>query len=1396
MKLTCISICYFLSVTYILAQQQKGTVNVDVIPPSPNSSALLEYANIPVNYYTGTPEIDVPLYTLKGRHLELPISLSYHASGIKVDDIPSWVGTGWTLNAGGVITREVLGLPDEDEDGYCGPNLRGERTNDPVTVEYLSEILYENWDSEPDIFYFNFLGRTGRFVINAEGNPIMLPYQSLSIEPAIGPNSSNDYWTITDEKGVKYVFGSTISSKEYTDSQQHLTGHWACVQPELKSFISSWYLDRIEYLGDVISFTYATGSNHTFRINSDLKVNYSEGGAICAVYTCHQDYSDITIRNQKFLHKISSEFGEVELFESSRLDYSNLRKLDRIEVKNINNVMVKNIAFQYGYFSPSCTSADCKRLKLNEVRDITNNSNTLIRGFDYYEDQNLPPRNSYKIDHWGYYNNNPVNDLIPSVSGIYSGAIREPSLDKSKANSLKKIINPAGGYQEIIYELHDFMDTGGLEFAGGLRVSSIKEYPTLGSNPLITNYSYKKEDGTSSGLLAKKPRYHHDFSNSSLTYNLATNNVVSSCSSSGTVIYSHSIVERFDLNGTHVGYGRVVIENKLGGEEIFEYTNFDNYADFYDPDDYFFAIYESPIDPLGPPFALPTNSYFWARGMNTSYEVKNELGSTLKRDMRIYEEYANNSVSPAKGIRTTVNNFIGTVYVDGYGTVTSSLTIPGFFRTGIYSHSSKGIRLDYSEHYQYDQYGNESTYSKVDYTYSDTEPNFVKTETTTHPDGSKDKTEYKYAFDLVAPPGGWLTYALAIQRLNFIHDIASPIESIYSYAPSGGGFKVIGGQLNRYKIISGLNEALPETVYSLELDNPLSSFSGSSIQETSSGIYDFVFDSRYQPQTTIGYDINGNITSVSPNDGLPKQYIWGYNATLPIAQIEGVLGNNSVYSSFEKGFDGWSIGYGTVHNDAVTGSKSVEPLGSSVQSANQLPAGTYLVSMYLKNPNSTSGAVTISGHPSIQPFWPGNNKWQYGQRIVTLSSPAKITLESSLGQDILFDEVRVQPLKTHMTTFTYEPLIGLTETTDSNGKITTYQYDSRNRLHLIRDEDNNIVERYRYNYGNEDNELNATIQINGSNVAGSSQTIKVVGINAYGPTEIKWYDSNGSLLSTSSSFNHTFSGTGSKTVRLVLLNPEYDPKTIYKSKTFYNEWSVGTIFGAGTICSDGNILEPVDGGSQSLETEYYFANVNTGGTTCGVLSGNYSYQWQHNRYGGWSNFGSNSPEVELPTSLRTIGSFKIRVVVSSNCGSKTSSEMTIDVEYCPGGGGPPGGGGTGSGSWSTSLGPTYDEICYSGTPSSAEFQASINGTFSCSGLNYTYGWSIKYGSGSYTPLLGNGSQITITRSMLQSVNPSVYGNYTLRVQVTDNCSTGSSTKTSTATIVVPLDCSSGIGGPE
>jgi hypothetical protein len=96
---------------------QGQTVNYDqalglptVTPPSPDAAAIEKFGNIPVSYSTGVPDISIPIWTIQCETMKWPVSLSYHAAGIHVDELASGAGLGWALNGPGVISRAVQGL--------------------------------------------------------------------------------------------------------------------------------------------------------------------------------------------------------------------------------------------------------------------------------------------------------------------------------------------------------------------------------------------------------------------------------------------------------------------------------------------------------------------------------------------------------------------------------------------------------------------------------------------------------------------------------------------------------------------------------------------------------------------------------------------------------------------------------------------------------------------------------------------------------------------------------------------------------------------------------------------------------------------------------------------------------------------------------------------------------------------------------------------------------------------------------------------------------------------------------------------------------------------------------------------------------------------------------------
>ena len=193
----------------------------DVIPPSANAASLGKYGDIPVSYYTGLPNTSVALYTVQSKDLSLPISLNYHHSGIKVEEEASNVGLGFSMNMGGVITRTILGLDDLREKGIPFHQIPAVPETDTYFKNNVTDPLWgtPGVDTEPDIFYYNVGGLSGKFILASSSafplKGIPLDRSDVSITCKLISSGSNPppaggspqyQWEIITANGIKYTF--------------------------------------------------------------------------------------------------------------------------------------------------------------------------------------------------------------------------------------------------------------------------------------------------------------------------------------------------------------------------------------------------------------------------------------------------------------------------------------------------------------------------------------------------------------------------------------------------------------------------------------------------------------------------------------------------------------------------------------------------------------------------------------------------------------------------------------------------------------------------------------------------------------------------------------------------------------------------------------------------------------------------------------------------------------------------------------------------------------------------------------------------------------------------------------------------------------------------------------
>src|SRR5690606_28032886 len=121
---------------------------------------------VPVNPSTGIPQISVPLYVIESSQLSYPISLSYHASGIKVEDVAGPVGTGWSLNAGGMINRIMRDRPDEQENGFFSFASDIPNETDALSIYTKNDLAKRVTDMIPDLFYYSTGTMAGKMIFD------------------------------------------------------------------------------------------------------------------------------------------------------------------------------------------------------------------------------------------------------------------------------------------------------------------------------------------------------------------------------------------------------------------------------------------------------------------------------------------------------------------------------------------------------------------------------------------------------------------------------------------------------------------------------------------------------------------------------------------------------------------------------------------------------------------------------------------------------------------------------------------------------------------------------------------------------------------------------------------------------------------------------------------------------------------------------------------------------------------------------------------------------------------------------------------------------------------------------------------------------------------------------
>ncbi len=461
MKMKFLTLICILIANFLAAQTEQLELP-KLIPPSPNAFELGKYGKIPIGMFTGAINYEIPICTFKANKLTLPISLHYNSNGIKVDQISSNVGLGWSLNAGGVVTRIVRDQDDQDNQTFFPKEdiISGFHTN-PIAMQYFHDAA-EGSDSESDMYMFNFDGYSGQFVFDHNQKIVIIPYQKLKIEP--NADNEDGGFTIVAPNGNKYIFNDT----EKTMPTLHGSSH-----PIPAIVVSAWYLSEIIHpTGDTIKLTYEN-ENYSYDIGISESINTipvsggCSGGTWVTATNSFVPVTQVRHHNHIIGKKLSviksnrPEFGEIDFtYEQTDPEINGHSFVKEITVySSDNNREIEKYSLSY-------LMSENKRSFLKSIIQLDTSSKYI---FDYEAPEDLPkrfvqsmgggePQFNYRQDHWGYFNNKANTTLVPKPdnSDLYinftNAANREPDHNYTVKGLLKKITYPTKGYNEIVYE--------------------------------------------------------------------------------------------------------------------------------------------------------------------------------------------------------------------------------------------------------------------------------------------------------------------------------------------------------------------------------------------------------------------------------------------------------------------------------------------------------------------------------------------------------------------------------------------------------------------------------------------------------------------------------------------------------------------------------------------------------------------------------------------------------------------------------------------------------------------------------------------------------------------------------------------------------------------------------
>lgn len=441
---------------------------------APTANNLMKFEEVPVSYYTGVPDINIPLFNIptNNKNIAVNVQLKYHPMNAKPDDRSGETGLGWSLIAGGSIVRTVRGgNPDEKNRSVLlssppkskfgiydtTTNLTSKLINNDPSVninEYSFYAAMGKYDTEYDLYQYNFLGFTGRFYVMKDSNnsyvAVKLDKNNLKITCSYdGVEHALKSFTIIDDKGIRYDFeGMEKSGKSITTVKNHIITGSGDLYPsvEIGDYYTSYHLVRINDQRNVnlVTFKYLRHSEVKYQdtpttisrmasnigyTNTTFNQEPPSGlpGAFerQLVYNTSQTYllTDIDIVGRGTIY-FNYEQGRSD---SNYAEPQNLYKLKSVQTNFVGQPATQyteKFIMDYGYSNVQYQAYNgpqaLQKLLLKKVTKVSANNQNQENSIEYNEGNFF----GLQKDKWGFYAGSGITtDVIKSITYPTKGKV-------------------------------------------------------------------------------------------------------------------------------------------------------------------------------------------------------------------------------------------------------------------------------------------------------------------------------------------------------------------------------------------------------------------------------------------------------------------------------------------------------------------------------------------------------------------------------------------------------------------------------------------------------------------------------------------------------------------------------------------------------------------------------------------------------------------------------------------------------------------------------------------------------------------------------------------------------------------------------------------------------------